>query len=893
MAEQALPSLEASAAAAADALAGIDTTLGPGAGVAIAAFPPDFTWQWQQAAYALVDLGYSLDSLKVSLGAAFAGPVNALSYNLQAAIGGGLSDLSGDIGSLVEPLDRIADATEAAGADVAQATRSGADGVKAVDETLRSGKLKAEVTANVPGLAGVSDILNVLYEGLKRLSGSSGGAGDFKAIEDSLKAGHVAALREVLGQSGDGGMQQLVPTTFRNIISQVFANETTRGTLTKDTVKGLLDAIPEIVASLPDAWIRAIQNAGGLIEHHSPGALDSVVGELGGWIAEAWQWLANSGEATPESATQRAVQAYGIAAGLGLAAMALSAATSWSIAGCSPPKLGGILRILGQLASFQPLGNAIAGTAYRTWLSTPLGFQMSAGARQNIPSAGDLMGWLASRELTQTGSIDLDHPVPFGFRKAMQYWGFNDAWIDLYTISAHRRPAQRDLARMAQLRDRSDEWWASHIRETNLNEDNVPEMTEALQEAIAATERTAWWNELQYMRSRGLITREDLMDRASAREIPAKRREYGADAADLELERRQLEKALTTAEYQYERDQLTDAEFDGEVSAIVQDPRTAYLIKTLAHVKRYHKVWRWTPTEEAQKSLPVYREAFNQGLSTLAEYESQLIIAGVEGEVKDLLVDLADAARNRTLAAEFRSYALPQTRDAVVHGLLTPAEYKSKLRAAKFPEWSLDVEVRYAEALKTRRLQGRVERYQIPPFEQAYVYGLIQRSTLTRAYNEAGLTAAEIAAQTTLLDSKRLWEAEKARTAAEREEDRRNAEEERRRAAERKARLREEELIEKARRKALEEKRKQAAAVMKAAAAAVRKLLANKDPLAVQQVEAYIGQLERVYAAAVGILPDNLWTLAQELQDIAAKPGTADFAAMDSVMVQILAKLAP
>jgi uncharacterized membrane protein len=209
---------------------------------------------------------------------------------------------------------------------------------------------------------------------------------------------------------------------------------------------------------------------------------------------------------------------------------------------------------------------------------------------------------------------------------------------------------------------------------------------------------------------------------------------------------------IETAKLRYSRDEITEGEFNNIVQTVILDTATADRMVAQETLKRMHKVWILSDLEVARNALSVYRQMYVYGLITEAKYRAALTDAQLEPAMIDERVALDSYRRDQTVAADLREWNLPTLREDLLEGRLTLAEYRAKLVGLDFPASLLDAEVAWADVLRRRNEVQRVERYQIPAGERAYVKSLLARAGLKRLYEEAGRSADEIGIRLKLMD---------------------------------------------------------------------------------------------------------------------------------------------
>jgi predicted transcriptional regulator len=171
------------------------------------------------------------------------------------------------------------------------------------------------------------------------------------------------------------------------------------------------------------------------------------------------------------------------------------------------------------------------------------------------------------------------------------------------------------------------------------------------------------------------------------------------------------------------------------------------------------------------KAVGDVRKLFIAGVLSEQDYWARLVEAGYTFEAADVMTEQDLTLRDRQAVADFQRYELPALRDKLQHAEITEDGYRSALAAGGFPEQYVSAELDLARRRAADWRQGRVSRYELGPYESAYVVGLASAAFMSAQFGRAGLTAQEISAQMSVLErSRRAYNAQRAAVVAANDE---------------------------------------------------------------------------------------------------------------------------
>ena len=884
MAGPELPTFSPDAELIADAIRSVQRQLLPVEGIGVASLP----WDYMTALQHAITTFDSISASQLAQAATDADLAGALLLKVHpdlAAIAKALDP------TLVKPLDDIEDALRGAVAPNLNAIGEWLQGISrnmdSVGENLHNIRNLLDFTLQY-GLGQFKHLLDKLQTGEVKVNvtGGAGGATDLEPLLDLMKE----LAKTGLGIPAEGEAADFVTVGQSIANAQLAAAGAGQGAEAAQVMdeERLLERLTKVLQADSSAPVSAagegFAGAGGPGEGTAATTAAAWVGPLMTELMKLRDYVAPAGEATPDTVWQRCVAAWAAAASMGTIAHIISNLSQVSVFGVQVPLLKGLAGLVGQLAGFGPLGNAISGTLYDTYIRGPLAYQLHKSARPNLPSWGEYLRWVSSRKVTASGTLATGGRVPYSLHDVLAYHGLSDGWIEAHKAAMWRDLAIRDLRQIAAAAEQTDDWWFSHLRELGYKEEDIPAVRAAAESAACAGERSKLLSELYTARSRGFMSSAVYRGRVLSLGLSPRRADLLVDAADKDLDRYALEGTADVLALQYDRGQITDSEYRSGLDAVYADSRIANITYTLGRLKRYHKVWLTTPAEAVREALPTYRAACIANLITLPEYRAKLSLSGLEPDIVDLQVSLVDMEREKQQFSDFRAYGLPNLRDRVVHGLLSLSDYAVELGAHGFPPEYIGDEMALARAMLARRMESEALSQLVPVYGVAYSRGLVSALTYDAVMDEAGLPPRVRQERLDVADDERREREDKAAEQRAAEEARQRLSAERERERQRTLRQREEEKAARAVATAQAARQKQAAQAVKSIASAVRVLLQSNDPSAIDQVNGLLSRLDQAYTIAVGILPDDLYTLALAIGDALVVSGGPDLETLDGLV---------
>jgi len=452
----------------------------------------------------------------------------------------------------------------------------------------------------------------------------------------------------------------------------------------------------------------------------------------------------------PETAEARLTAAMNMASAIGLNAHVLSMILSMDILGCGDLNATGVAAMMAEASGFSELMAQVNRPLWDGYLGVPWREHLARQLRPFRPDLNTLAEWRRDRHRWA------DRPsrqVPDPLEETLKCKGLRDEDIETWHESVWTWPAMRQLATLL---DDPDVWAAQAVTKDLFDHlgytDDVRAFAlDACKLRQAGPWVTRWINQQIGKLESGLMGYSDFRGLMGCVSVPDHVLSAVNEVAEAAEAIGWSKAMMDRAKLAYQRAEITDAELYAELDTVGMPAARAKLVVDSERLRRMHKVWILSDVELAREALTVYRQLFVCGLLTAAAYRAALAAAQLEPEMIEERFFLDCHKRAVTVAREIREFDLPALRDDLLEGRIALADYRGRLEALGFPPEHLPTEMAYAEALLARNRRQRVERYQLPAAERAYVKSLIAQDALRRLYQEAGRTAAEIEIRLKLL----------------------------------------------------------------------------------------------------------------------------------------------
>jgi len=454
----------------------------------------------------------------------------------------------------------------------------------------------------------------------------------------------------------------------------------------------------------------------------------------------------------------RALKTYGTAVGLGVAAHAISGIMSTKVLGNLGLNFTGLAAVIGKFAGFDPIINAVQGNFYKAYLDIPMGYYMNSKLTPIIPDIGTLMEMrFKSRKSEKMDAVKTKE----GFFKMLSYYGFSPEWCENIEDHLYKEPRYFEAMVMAESDQAmaDEDWLDTKTYRMGYTEQDANYFKDGMKRKLSRGFIEGWGAQLMRQVPVGLLTPDELVEQVKEAGFAPLSVDFMGRSAREAWHMEEVCNTVYEAKQMYARNELNAEELGLVLEGVGLRTEKVEHIVNVETLKRFHKVWLTTPTEEARKAVSWYRTAYRSNLITGAQYRLAMEAAGLADEVVELRMTVDAHARDKTVVGELRKYALPGLRDDLLSGGISIDGYRAKLVGLFFPDYYLAAEVGFARALLARHLRSRVEQYQLPQYERAYVLGLIARDPLVRVYAEAGLSESETAPRLAVLADLRDEEA--------------------------------------------------------------------------------------------------------------------------------------
>jgi len=521
--------------------------------------------------------------------------------------------------------------------------------------------------------------------------------------------------------------KSLASSTF-NAASDLFS---TSGPLGDTTAVGIDSLAPDMITY----WIDRAKDLGSI------------------FVRPATDWMGKQfgqGPVDPTEAFGRGMEALTLCSGLGIGAHIVSALFSKSFMGSGLMNTAGVGAALAEAGGFSPVISTLMKPFHEAYFGAAWQRRVNTLFRPAIPGPGEILALRRERHIDPDAGSNM---IGTDTQDWLAQHGYPDEWIKTLVAACWTKPRQRELMILAESETLSDAFLEESFKDVGYTDPVVAKMVDAFKARRIRTYRQQWLAVEVSAVEQGFQTVDDL-------DNELRRRNWPEDVVNeihfAATEKRRLywsKRYVDWADLAYERDELSDSEYADALGAAGMDGDTQWRMYAMARLKRYHKVWRTTPAEDAREVLSIYVDAFKANLITRGELHLALEATEMDADAAGLIELQADEVRQKGIIGNLRQYGLPALRDAAAEGAMSRAEYAARLKGLGFPEEKLGAELFYADVLKARYVAKRFEAKYVPAVEGAYVQGLVGRSTVQGAYDAAKIPKDEGAARLRLLDN--------------------------------------------------------------------------------------------------------------------------------------------
>jgi hypothetical protein len=429
----------------------------------------------------------------------------------------------------------------------------------------------------------------------------------------------------------------------------------------------------------------------------------------------------------------------------GFTATAISDLMGAQVFGSWDIPLNNLAGFIGKAAGWDPIFNAIRQPFFDTYIAQQWRQWLNSKLTPAIPGVGDLL------ELYRKRFITTDHEL----KELLAYHGLGDPWASDMAAAAWTEPRQRELLIMAEAEDHPWEWWAHKALALGYSDDDANYFVKGIQRYQQRTWINRAVGALVHQYVAGYITWEQLTEAVAAYGYGKAAAGWIAEAADRERWAEIVKTGITEALDEYDRDLLADEDLRDRLDALGLPAGEVDWRLTWARVKRLHKVYWRRPEEVEREKVSAANTLFDLWLYSSDELYATYLLAGYEAEVAAIMVRAAIARRASHLPTTAKQWVIKDLRDQVIAGQMTQGAYRLQLEVLAMPTELAEAESQFAGAVHYYDTHKRVEQYQLPWYQKAYILGLAEWPTLEAVMVAAGLSPQEIRARKPVLEEQR------------------------------------------------------------------------------------------------------------------------------------------
>jgi len=344
-----------------------------------------------------------------------------------------------------------------------------------------------------------------------------------------------------------------------------------------------------------------------------------------------------------------ALSAYATAFGLGLTSHGVAVAADL----LHPLKATGLPQLaafLADMAGFSAIARATWYTDLSNFLSTPYKHYSLRYFRPTLPRDSELT------RLYAEGCIKEED-----FDRAMQYWGYSDAWIRAYKKDVFRDPRHYELSMIAEDATINTAWIYRELRDAGYSPEDSPALAHAIVRRSLRSYLDAYRKALMYLFKKGYMSEDQFDAQLDLLELSSEAYFLTKKVARFGFIEDYTDDSVTMFSDMYDKDLIDDADFEMSLAAlgIVAEKRAIIVararIKKTARVAKEEKVEVKKLIRKKQETIiDTYVLAYRAGTLDEDGLLAALRFAGVENELATLTVELE---RQKRLLTETRKEA--------------------------------------------------------------------------------------------------------------------------------------------------------------------------------------------------------------------------------------------
>jgi len=425
------------------------------------------------------------------------------------------------------------------------------------------------------------------------------------------------------------------------------------------TISSLRHLLAEISDYFSKALLSVLQSFWAWLKDNSGDFLDRIWQIMKAKLAKMWIWVKGKfedilrrtndgilklldkfGQMTPEKALMAAVDLYGFAFSMGLAAHL----TATAIELMHPLKYMGIQQIpamFADLAGFSRIAFATMGVVTSVALAQPMRYLMQDKFRPVQPDERLL------REMAVKPDITIEQ-----FRRGMAYLGYSQQWISAIEKTMYHEPRYFELKMMSEDEAAAEKWLFTKCRRAGFTEDDARIMVSSFIKSAARTQRQDYYRQAFYLYKEGFITREKFENLLAALELRPEAIDFARRAAELAYMLDYTRDMLSYYTDSYLKDIIDEDELLVSLVGLGLEPKRAWLYTAKAKVRKRPKPRHPVTTDKAQslsrlqqKYVYLYSTQYRKGLISAETFLANLLKLGISADLAEVTVEIEKAKK--------------------------------------------------------------------------------------------------------------------------------------------------------------------------------------------------------------------------------------------------------
>jgi hypothetical protein len=338
-----------------------------------------------------------------------------------------------------------------------------------------------------------------------------------------------------------------------------------------------------------------------------------------------------------------ALSAFGAAVGMGLTAHAVATAADL----LHPIKQTGLPQIaafIADMAGFGAIAKATWYTDLTHFLSIPYKHYSLKYFRPTLPDAMTLQMMAVKPDIRMED-----------FRRGMEYWGFNNSWIDAIQRTMYKEPRYFELSMLMEDANASPAWLYKKFRRQGYVEADAEIAVGGMMSKVLRPYLQEYRIALQYLYTEGYLTEEQFDAQLGPLLLRSEAHSLLKKAARFRYLKAYTDDSVSMFTDMYVKDLIDDEDFSVSLAGLGIAPEKRNLLVTKQVIKKQAKIAKEERADikkqiRQQQAImqDIYIASYRSGNIDENTLYSALVFAGISAEIATLTVELEKQKRIMT-----------------------------------------------------------------------------------------------------------------------------------------------------------------------------------------------------------------------------------------------------